>query len=587
MQKRNRMFPAFTIGLLLLTLVPFPVQAATSELEVLETYVGTANQDEAFQSAFTDTDGNIYFATDYTNPIRIYKYDTDLNLLDSLSLSTGEEYPYTAASHEGYAYIGLWDNTGRIVRVNLSTFDRVDVIDPSESNAGYTASVIDTENDIGYFLTSGTPSKIVKVDLNDFTATPTILTLNAGQGSVYANPVIDNGFMYVATYSSPTIVVKVDLSSFTVSSATTLSSGENSAYGMAYNEADGLVYIQTATNPNKIVEFDINTMTRVSATTYATHSWGSNNAIAYDPDFNKIYMLEGSTPGTFAQINADTFVMEDSVEVKWTEGMVWDMENKLAYVGTYNDPAEIYKIQLYNEVADPTPAPAPGAVILPAGAYVPPSAPAGGFQVSLGGQAGTTFNTSSREIKLSFNAGSDVTGIAISENADFTGAIIEKYAPELNYTLCSSAGGFLKDLTCAFGTKPLYIKFYNQYGRSTEPMTITINYGAPGTNSPTPSVPPVSLEQKVGRFLRNLQVGSRGEDVRNLQVFLNTNGFTVSDSGAGARGSETILFGTKTKQALIRFQNYYKDKILTPLGLQNGTGYFGPSTRNFVNSLIQ
>jgi peptidoglycan hydrolase-like protein with peptidoglycan-binding domain len=48
----------------------------------------------------------------------------------------------------------------------------------------------------------------------------------------------------------------------------------------------------------------------------------------------------------------------------------------------------------------------------------------------------------------------------------------------------------------------------------------------------------------------------------------------------------TTYFGEKTKQAVIKLQNAYKDAILTPAGLSQGTGYFGPSTIKYVNSTL-
>ena len=71
--------------------------------------------------------------------------------------------------------------------------------------------------------------------------------------------------------------------------------------------------------------------------------------------------------------------------------------------------------------------------------------------------------------------------------------------------------------------------------------------------------------------------------VRELQKILNAEGFTVAESGAGSPGNETAYFGNLTKQALIRYQNFYAADILEPVGLSWGTGYFGPSTINFIN----
>lgn len=76
-------------------------------------------------------------------------------------------------------------------------------------------------------------------------------------------------------------------------------------------------------------------------------------------------------------------------------------------------------------------------------------------------------------------------------------------------------------------------------------------------------------------FSRNLEVGMTGEDVKALQVYLNSNGYTVAASGPGSAGNETTKFGGATKAALIKFQ---KAKGITP-----AAGYFGPKTRALIN----
>ncbi|KKQ82295.1 MAG: S-layer domain protein [Parcubacteria group bacterium GW2011_GWF2_38_76] len=84
-------------------------------------------------------------------------------------------------------------------------------------------------------------------------------------------------------------------------------------------------------------------------------------------------------------------------------------------------------------------------------------------------------------------------------------------------------------------------------------------------------------------FTRNLSLGMTGEDVRELQKYLNNNGFLVSETGVGSKGNESTYFGLKTKQALIRFQENNVDAILKPFNLTRGTGFFYASTRSFVN----
>jgi hypothetical protein len=88
------------------------------------------------------------------------------------------------------------------------------------------------------------------------------------------------------------------------------------------------------------------------------------------------------------------------------------------------------------------------------------------------------------------------------------------------------------------------------------------------------------------RFTTPLTISSTGEEVRRLQQFLNANGFTVATTGAGSPGNESTYFGARTKDAVIRFQNAHRATILTPLGISQGTGYWGSATIALANSML-
>jgi peptidoglycan hydrolase-like protein with peptidoglycan-binding domain len=90
------------------------------------------------------------------------------------------------------------------------------------------------------------------------------------------------------------------------------------------------------------------------------------------------------------------------------------------------------------------------------------------------------------------------------------------------------------------------------------------------TNTPAHSV---SASQLL--FTRDLTVGSVGSDVRRLQEFLNHQGFIVAVFGPGSLGSETEIFGQRTRQALVSFQESE--------GIVPAVGYFGPLTRAVVH----
>ena len=84
-------------------------------------------------------------------------------------------------------------------------------------------------------------------------------------------------------------------------------------------------------------------------------------------------------------------------------------------------------------------------------------------------------------------------------------------------------------------------------------------------------------------FARALKVGARGDDVKLLQVVLNTDADTrISASGDGSPGRETTTLGRLTLQAIQRFQMKYG--IAKP-GAE-GYGSIGPKTRAKLNEIL-
>jgi len=93
-------------------------------------------------------------------------------------------------------------------------------------------------------------------------------------------------------------------------------------------------------------------------------------------------------------------------------------------------------------------------------------------------------------------------------------------------------------------------------------------------NGGTPTSP---CSQFCYNFNSNLSMGQNGSAVIALQTALQKDGESVSI---------TSTFDEQTASVVTGFQQKYKNYILTPVGLQYGTGYVGSYTRAKLNALF-
>lgn len=139
---------------------------------------------------------------------------------------------------------------------------------------------------------------------------------------------------------------------------------------------------------------------------------------------------------------------------------------------------------------------------------------------------------------------------------------LQKLLNKAGFTVSSSGPGSPGNETALFGpaTQAALIKYQKAHN-----LNPPIGFYGPLTRAQLGST---ALVASIGR---DLELGDVGEDVRILQSILNRESFVVAPSGVGSPGQETNIFGSKTKEAVIKYQ---KAKGLTP-----AIGYVGPKTR--------
>ena len=86
-------------------------------------------------------------------------------------------------------------------------------------------------------------------------------------------------------------------------------------------------------------------------------------------------------------------------------------------------------------------------------------------------------------------------------------------------------------------------------------------------------------KEPVFQFKSNLTTGSQGNEVKELQKCL------AKDPEVYPEGEVTGYFGSKTKAAVIRFQEKYRADILVPAELEKGTGDVKKLTRAKLNEI--
>ncbi|MDO8496202.1 MAG: peptidoglycan-binding protein [bacterium] len=149
---------------------------------------------------------------------------------------------------------------------------------------------------------------------------------------------------------------------------------------------------------------------------------------------------------------------------------------------------------------------------------------------------------------------------------------IQVVKPDGSATTYNSASGSISTNTLGFGTSNLVAGSYTlracfSVGCSSVTASSPFTVAAASTPTPTPATSSVSFDN----FSRNLAIGSRGNDVKQLQALL------VNEVGYSTN-LITGYFGSITQNAVKKLQEKY--------GIKPAYGYFGSITRKTLNALM-
>ncbi len=175
-------------------------------------------------------------------------------------------------------------------------------------------------------------------------------------------------------------------------------------------------------------------------------------------------------------------------------------------------------------------------------------------------------NETNHTVSLTVPSGTDITNLTPSVTIEGSyvnpnSGVAQNFSSPVTYTV-----------TAANGSTQSYLIVV-----STIPKNIIPEEKKPEVKNTEVKKEVVSIINK-SIFNRNLRVGLAGNDVKELQSFLNMKGFSISKKGPGSPGKETKSFGISTKKALIKFQ---KANGLKPDGVA------GPATRSKIKELAK
>jgi len=489
--------------------------------------------------SYDDTYHRLFVGTDVTNN-RVLVYDLSSGITNGMNASYVFGQPNFTSSTASTTASGL---SGEVAPLYDGTHGRLFIADAGNNRVLVynVTSTITNGMAASYVLGQTSFTSSVSARTQSGLSDPTSLAYDSASDLLYVGQ-YTNGRVSVFDVSSITngenAIAVIGASSFTTSGAATTQGGTNRPYGLALDATRHRLYVVNY-NSNRVTIYDLPTITSASLPSTATGD-------EYYQTINT-----SSTQGTTVSLSITSGTLPAGL---FTEGSHFSGGPTSAGTYTFSLRAEDNNGAIGSFYSLPV-------------SYTITVTSSTSRSASVGNSYGSQTGTGT---PAWVSAPVPSEPVAIPSPAASTPPAAPKELAPL-YARISELKAQVALLTSSVTSQT---SFPSTPSAPFSPLTIAA-LSSPLSSS---SIPVSSYF-----FPRTLRIEDEGEDVKQLQIYLNTHGFIIAPDGPGSPGNETERYGAATYDAISRFQEAYERELLVPLGLTKGYGYFGPSTRKYVN----
>lgn len=253
----------------------------------------------------------------------------------------------------GYIYMATDTSPASVIKVRASDFQQVGAVEllPGEDFGNSTR--IDPANDMGYIGLDIAPAKVVRFRLSTMERIDSI-TFSAGENNiVWGNIDTTRGYAYYSVNTVPAHIVRVNLSTFTQDGVFAFDTGESSPSGEKIDPVHNILYVGLRVS-NHIVRIDLNTFTRMTNLPDITipSGQGSFSNSTFDDAYDYLYMGTNNNPGRIHKIHVASgdFTLEETFTLNTGEtglpSLMWGQATSSLYAVISSDPAKVIQVNV-------------------------------------------------------------------------------------------------------------------------------------------------------------------------------------------------------------------------------------------------